>query len=523
MELLRSTQTKSLFLSAFLLGVVLAAWWSSEALSKHAPSGGRKAEDQQIGYPPGPWWRGDFSRTMAGVAHILVAHEQSQPTDEMLPPVVSPPRRSRSDALARALLVSQKARAHPERFQSLVDAYSDDRSTATYDGIIGDVYLRDLPRAFVDAVGNLSVGQCSYPVETPLGFHVLKRLAVNSKAQYSAQEILISHNGSSAPILESRQGRRTPQEAAERARVVAAKAMSSPGQFARLVAEYSDGYTAAQQGSRGTWDNYTAHTDPLVTTALRALKIGQISPPLLTNDGYLVLKRVSPGEDEAYAMAGLIVPYRRGRGLESANVTANRSEAQAEAERILRIVRDKPNLLSGYQDQYCAGGLCVTRVSAVRERDRYSAGLYSALRDTAIGSFISTPVDTPSGFFVAQRVEAAKAAPVVQHEPVFELPVPEPLTLHSATADELRWYLGELQASVMTSLELTDSERRELQAAFKELADQLPTSQGPKREEVVMGAARGFALLLGPRRALQISHLNDRLLLSLSGVATGTH
>ncbi len=105
--------------------------------------------------------------TQIGARHILIMHAQSKSK----PPNVT---RSRDEARARAeeLLVKLSKGA---TFESLVDEYSDEPGAGDRQGDLGVFDRAQMVKPFADAAFSLQVGQVSGMVETPFGFHVIKR------------------------------------------------------------------------------------------------------------------------------------------------------------------------------------------------------------------------------------------------------------------------------------------------------------------------------------------------------------
>ncbi len=105
--------------------------------------------------------------TEIGARHILVMHAQSKSK----PPSVT---RSRDQARARAEQVVAKI-GRGASFEELVNEYSDEPGSAERKGDLGLFDRAQMVKPFADAAFSLQVGQVSGIVETPFGFHVIKR------------------------------------------------------------------------------------------------------------------------------------------------------------------------------------------------------------------------------------------------------------------------------------------------------------------------------------------------------------
>jgi parvulin-like peptidyl-prolyl isomerase len=99
--------------------------------------------------------------------HILVAYK----TAKRVPKGVV---RSKSDAKMRAAEALGEIRGGMT-FEDAVGKYSDDTGSADRLGSVGKFHREDMDPAFSAAAFALRVGQVSEIVETPFGFHIIKR------------------------------------------------------------------------------------------------------------------------------------------------------------------------------------------------------------------------------------------------------------------------------------------------------------------------------------------------------------
>ncbi|HTQ41293.1 MAG TPA: peptidylprolyl isomerase [Polyangiaceae bacterium] len=99
--------------------------------------------------------------------HVLVAYRGAK----RAPKGVT---RSKADAKARAAEALAKIRAGTP-FEDVVKEYSDDTGSVDRMGSLGKFTRDAMDPAFAAAAFALAVGQVSDPVETPFGFHIIKR------------------------------------------------------------------------------------------------------------------------------------------------------------------------------------------------------------------------------------------------------------------------------------------------------------------------------------------------------------
>jgi hypothetical protein len=102
-----------------------------------------------------------------GAKHVLVMHEGS----ERKPAGIT---RTREEARKRAEECLAKIRAGAE-FDQVVVECSDEPGAAKRGGDLGVFERRAMVPEFADAAFNLKVGEVSGVVESPFGFHIIKR------------------------------------------------------------------------------------------------------------------------------------------------------------------------------------------------------------------------------------------------------------------------------------------------------------------------------------------------------------
>ena len=102
-----------------------------------------------------------------GAKHILVMHAQSQSKPDGVT-------RSRDDAKKRAQEALLKIRGGAD-FDAMVKEYTDEPGGAERGGDLGVFERSQMVKGFGDAAFALKIGEVSEVVETPFGFHIIKR------------------------------------------------------------------------------------------------------------------------------------------------------------------------------------------------------------------------------------------------------------------------------------------------------------------------------------------------------------
>lgn len=122
------------------------------------PSAAAPAQDKPVGT--------DKPESVAA-QHVLVAYKGAKNAPATI-------KRTKEEAKKRAEEVAAKAKAG-EDFTALVKEYSDDAATLDRLGSVGKFKADGMVKPFSDAAFALKVDASSDPVESPFGFHVIKR------------------------------------------------------------------------------------------------------------------------------------------------------------------------------------------------------------------------------------------------------------------------------------------------------------------------------------------------------------
>jgi peptidyl-prolyl cis-trans isomerase SurA len=209
-------------------------------------------------------------------SHILIMHTAS----ERVKPGVT---RTKAEALALAEALYAKIQKGAD-FAELARKNSDCPSGVEAGGDLGIFPAGRMTPKFSEAVQALAIGEVSKPVETPFGFHVIKRQKVE---EVHARHILIMHAGSKrkpASVTRSEdEARQLIEEIAEK--------LKGGADFGDLARQYSDCPSGKRAGGDlGTFGK--GKMAPPFEKAAFALAENQISEVVQTDFGFHVIQRL---------------------------------------------------------------------------------------------------------------------------------------------------------------------------------------------------------------------------------------
>jgi hypothetical protein len=132
-----------------------------------APARGASIHDHDMPDQPPPRPPSD-NATLIKASHILIAYHGALDAPQTVT-------RDKAAAKRLAETVNVEARAGAP-FPALVAKYSDDAKTRADDGRLGQISRTQMAKPFTDAAFGLMVKEITMnPVETAVGFHIIKR------------------------------------------------------------------------------------------------------------------------------------------------------------------------------------------------------------------------------------------------------------------------------------------------------------------------------------------------------------
>lgn len=210
-------------------------------------------------------------------SHILIQYVGASRAPESIT-------RSKEEALALAQTVAGLAKEEGADFAALAREYSDG-PTAPRGGNLFNFNPQQMVPAFSKAVLAMEVGDVSDPVETPFGYHVIKRQEVKPLPKVSAKHILVMYNGSMrAPAKITR----TKEEALARCQEALDRVRAGES-FEDLAREYSDGPTGPRGGDLGEFS--VGVMAPAFEEAAMACEVGETTDIVETPFGYHIILR----------------------------------------------------------------------------------------------------------------------------------------------------------------------------------------------------------------------------------------
>jgi hypothetical protein len=194
--------------------------------------------------------------------------------------------RTKDEAKKLAQELFEKVNKDPEALAALAKKHSSGPS-AQRGGSLGAWPKGRMVPEFDKAIATIKVGEVTGPVESPFGYHVIRRDAL--PPMHAGSHVLVAYKGAmrAAPNVT-----RSKEQARKLADQIAKEARADPEKFTELAKKHSDGPSGPRGGSLGVWPK--GQMVPQFDTAIEKLKIGEISDPVETPFGFHVIKREDP-------------------------------------------------------------------------------------------------------------------------------------------------------------------------------------------------------------------------------------
>jgi len=327
-----------------------------------------------------PLYQGEQRPECRSVRTILVVHAES----ELAPPGV---RRTRAEALAAARDVAAWL-GEGRDFDALAREYSG-RGDTSRGAVLGTFCPGVLAPEMDRFLFSAETWQCSDPIETPIGFHVLQRI----EREAGCLQILIKGSDAAAE---------------SRARVLLER-LRGGEDFAGLAREYSqDPVSAARGGQLAVFER--GPSDSLIKAATFALAVGEVGGPIRSPQGWHVIARVDPEhidpalrQDAFCRPRAILIAYAGARGADPRlrRTTAEALELALSLVERIRAGEDMADLARQHDDdrggRERAGDLGWVRLGS----PHVPAFLDPLLRPK--GREVEGPISTDAGWLLLRR------------------------------------------------------------------------------------------------------------------------
>jgi parvulin-like peptidyl-prolyl isomerase len=435
---------------------------------------------------PGDWRfipADELARSPLWVSHILVAHRES--SDEV--PFVMrnwkyahSANRTREQALEIARGLAQQLAHSPERFADVASVNSDDRTNRQGGGFLGGVAASEFTHwpDVLDTLLRADVGKPSGVVETRFGFHILMRHPPPPEETLSARRIVIGHEeaGFLRAVSRGRYPPRSLGQALDIAGTVARRARASGARFELLIDEFSEHLDAQYGGDIGSWSSLEPSPRASQLAALSKLKIGEISQPIQTFEGVVVLQRTAPVERPRYAMDSI---FRAFDPEAPAEDPSSRASVSAQFTKLGKELQANPDRFAELQREHCCGPN-VEQWSF----GRGVLGVSEELDKLAIGQITPEPIEFQWRVALVKRLDPNTIEPPPGPLTRIDLPMAPDLHLSAERINPLLvkdWVDQVMRVGGLSAQErLLTQDRKTYQAIHDELATKLAEAQSPE-------------------------------------------
>lgn len=482
--------------------VYAAACGDAASSSTTAAPRPTQARAALIEYPMAAW-RNDpasLNQTALAVAHILIAHRGSDPADDPGQPRSTfhphtARTRSRAEALELGLYVRESLTRGSASFAALAERYSDEPASAALGGQLGIVPATSLPARYLDALDAIEVDQPSELFESPLGFHVVKRVPLPEAAELSPSGLLIKYAGTAGQARPGLVVTRTRAEARAEIERLSLEARRAPESFPNLVRAHGEQFNAEAGGALGPWSNREPFGSPPALYELQRLQTGQISRVYETVEGFWIYRRDQERTWATYAASRIIIAY--GEPEEDGTPARSRAQALELIDSVLRELGREPGRFDALRAQYCDLPDCAARTFREAREERQKEEVVAAL---AVGQIADRAVESGPAFSILRREDPAlfRASFEWRHE----LPQPAPVDLEvvvkGSSPEQLSGGLQILAKLSGEHLELAPAKRQQLGDLLESVAAELASTPPEQRVAVLQHSQNELRALLGP-------------------------
>ena len=444
---------------------------------------------------PGDWRfipQEELARASLWVSHVLIAHRESfreVPFDTRFWNSAHSADRSREQAREIADGLAEELAHSPGKFATVASSRSDDLTSRQTGGLLGGVTAVELtlwPNV-LDTLLTTDTGKPSGVVETRFGFHILMRHLPPPEETLSARRVVIGHE--EAGWLRSVARRDFPvrslKQALEIGGTVARRARENGAQFEKLIDEFSEHLDAQYGGDFGSWSSLEPCPMSRQLMALSKLKIGEISEPIESFEGVVVLQRTEARERPRFAMDSI---FKRFDPKAAAGDPSSRESAFAQLSRIGRTLREDPARFTELQREHC----CAPNI----EQWSYGRGPLGAseqLDKLRIGEITPEPIEVYGRVALLKRLDPNEVD--LPPGPLTRLELPTAPDVH-VSAERLppelikQWVDKVMREGGLSALEpLLAADRKVYHAVLDKLSTQLVGAESRVARREALDAA----------------------------------
>jgi hypothetical protein len=266
------------------------------------------------------------------------------------------------------------------------------------------------------------------------------------------------------------------EQALDIAGTVVRRARASGAQFERLIDEFSEHLDARYGGDLGSWSSLEPCPRASQLAAVSKLKIGEISEPIQTFEGVVVLQRTAATERPRYAMDSIF----RGLNPEApAEDPSSRTSVFAQLTKLGRELQANPDRFAELQREHCCG----TNIEQW-SLGRGVLGVSEELDKLAIGHITPEPIEFQGRLALAKRLDPNAIEPPLGPLTRIEFPTAPDLYLSAERINPLLikdWVDQVMRAGGLRAQEqLLAQDRKTYQAIHDELSTKLTEAQSPE-------------------------------------------
>lgn len=324
---------------------------------------------------------GDFA-----ASHILIAFKEAQ---RARPEVT----RDKEEARIKAQQLLERLKEEPGLIATLARQESDGPS-GPRGGYLGGWKTGAMVPEFQTAVEGTGIGELvPEPVETPFGFHIIRREPMSLK-HYGCLAFFIPYKGSQrVPATISR----TKEEAEAIAGEVEAKLTAE--NFDQLAMEYNE----LNEGKGAFVLAVMTERDDVpfpINETLGAIDYGQITGPVPTEVGFAFLKRTKVMK---LAGAHILLAYQ-GAAQTEGQVSRSKEEAQAKAEELLGQLKADPSQFENLAKEHSDGPSGPNGGDlGTWFKGRMVGAFDEAILKISPGEIVDQAIETQFGFHIIKR------------------------------------------------------------------------------------------------------------------------